>query len=115
MDALLQSLPKEDPARPEWMLEYYQGMSEARYCSVVMDGERHAIVKQAGHMAWTNIISPWHWERTTYELVTKKAKVYRDLAEKKLGEGRLTKAMREQFVKLLREADRKKGKCHGAR
>src|SRR5262245_42127832 len=115
VDCIMAGPFKEEPFRPEWMIEYYQGMSESHYCWVIMDGERHAIVKMKGHMAWTNRIAPWHWEPTTYELITKDQTVYRDPLRKEIGQGRLTKEMRKQFMKLLMEADRKKGRNHGKR
>jgi len=98
----------EDP-RPKWLLDYFAGVSEQRYYSVVLDGKRHAIVRCAGHMAWTHLYAPWHWERTMYELVTKRGSSWaRDEARKELGTGRLTKEMRKRFIRILKQAERKK-------
>jgi hypothetical protein len=101
-------MPTEDD-RPKWLLTYFSGMYERRYYSVVIEGETHAIVKCAGHMAWTNNIDPWHWERTKYDLVTKLADRgwSRDQDRKELGTGRLTKAKLSEYTKILKQADLK--------
>jgi hypothetical protein len=100
-------MPTEDD-RPKWLLDYFQGVYEVRYYSVILDGKKYAIVKKDGHMAWTHNYAPWHYEPTTYELLTKFTTWGRDPKRKELGTGRLTKEMKAKFARILKQADRKR-------
>lgn len=101
-------MPIEDD-RPKWLLDYFRGVYELRYYSVIFEGKKYAVVKKSGHMAWTHNYAPWHYEPTTYEIVTKMAKgCMDDPGRKEIGTGRLTKEKKARYARILKQAHLKR-------
>jgi len=89
--------------QPDYLKTYVQGLSEAKFYSVILESEKFAIIKRDGH-SWYR--GPYGgsmaYAQTEYQLISKSTKNYWVEKSTVLFKGRLTKNILTKLTEIVK-------------